>query len=70
MPKGTTRLESQAFRLLCVWPIVLALILWSFPIKGKGQLINLFCRHSRRRLLETIRHHLRLMQRQEMFVEQ
>ena len=37
LPAGTTRLESQAFRLLCGGPMVLALILWSFPIKRKGQ---------------------------------
>ena len=37
LPTGTTRLESQAFRLLCGGPMVLALILWPFLIKEKGQ---------------------------------
>ena len=37
LPTGTTRVESQVFRLLCGGPMVLALILWSFPIKRKGQ---------------------------------
>ena len=32
LPTGTTRLESQAFRLLCVGPMVLALI-FSLPFR-------------------------------------
>ena len=37
LPTGTTRLESQAIRLLCGGLMVLALTFWSFLVKQKGQ---------------------------------
>ena len=40
LPTGTTRLESQAVRLLCDGPMVLALILWYFLIKEKVRMVN------------------------------
>ena len=67
LPKGTTRLESQAFRWLCDGTDDVGLELFaSFSFKRKGRRF----RRQGEVMLLLIRHHLRLVQGQEMLVEQ